>query len=202
VITSSAPDLSAALATLRSGGLIAYPTETYYALGCDARLGDAATAVFALKGRPGDAPLPLILPDASWLTQVAREVPRLAHRLAARYWPGPLTLVVPAASWVPSAVHAGTGTVGVRVSLHPVATRLARELGAPLCATSANPSGELPVRDPEAVRRYFPQLVIVDAGETPGGAASTVVGFRRDETQLLRAGAVAWDEILRVIEDP
>jgi L-threonylcarbamoyladenylate synthase len=202
MISPSEPDLAVALAALRSKKLVAYPTETYYALGCDARIEDAARAVVTLKGRPGGNPLPLILPDASWLGQVAREVPRLASRLAARYWPGPLTLVLPAAPWIPPAVHAGTGTVGLRVSPHRVATRLARELGAPLCATSANPSGAPPVRDPAAVRRYFPDLVVVDAGVTPGGAVSTVVAFRGAQIVLVRAGAIAWDEIRRVVEKP
>jgi L-threonylcarbamoyladenylate synthase len=119
--------------------------------------------------------------------------------LARAFWPGPLTLIVPAAAWVPEAVHAGTGTVGVRVSPHPVATALARELGAPLTATSANRSGDPPARHPDEVRRAFPEIVVVDGGETRGGPPSTVVDLCVQPARLLRPGAVPWEEIARVL---
>lgn len=194
----SLPGLESALAVLRSGGIVAYPTETFYGVGGDARRADAARAVFALKGRAGSEPLPLVLPDAGWLEHVAVELTDLARRLAAAFWPGPLTVVVRAASWVPAEVHGGTGSVGVRVSPHPVAAALARGLGAPLVATSANRSGQPPARRADEVRAVFPDLVVVDGGQTPGGAPSTVVDATGRAPVLLRPGAIPWQQIARI----
>jgi L-threonylcarbamoyladenylate synthase len=192
-------DLQAAVETLREGGLIGYPTETFYGIGADARSGAAVAKIFALKGRPPSEPIPLILPGAEWLSRVALGVPPAAERLARAFWPGPLTLIVRAASWIPPVVTAGGGTVGVRVSSHPVAAALARDFGAPLTSTSANRSGTPPLRSAREVLAAFPGLLVVDGGETPGGLPSTLIDLTADPPRLLRSGPVPWQEISRVI---
>jgi len=178
-------------------GLIAYPTETFYGIGADAFSADAVARVFALKGRPPDHPIPLILPDPAALERVARAIPETARRLAARFWPGPLTLVLLAAADLPAAIAAGTGRVGVRVSSHPVARGTAVSFGGPITATSANRSGREP---PRSIGALDPAVaagldLLLDGGETPGGPPSTVLDVTCDPPRILRAGRVSESEI-------
>lgn len=183
--------LGEAAAVLRAGGLVAFPTETFYGLGAAALDPGAVGRVFALKGRPADRPL-LVLVDSVTMAERLAAVGEVARALMARHWPGPLTLVLPACPGVPAAVTAGSGTVGVRLSSHPVATGLVRALGAPVTAPSANPTGASPPTTAAAVLAYFPEGLdlVLDAGPTPGGPPSTVLDVTSDPPRVLRQGAV------------
>lgn len=184
--------LARAAEVLRRGGLVAFPTETFYGLGAAALDAGAVRRVFEVKGRPESRPLLVLVDSEAMVDMVAAEVPAAARALMARHWPGPLTLVVRARPVVPVEVHAGTGTVGVRLSPHPVATGLVRALGAPVTAPSANLTGERPPSDAGAVHRVFDGKIelILDAGRTPGGRPSTVLDVTVDPPRVVRAGAV------------
>jgi len=182
---------------LARGGVITYPTETFYGLGADAMSADAVARVFALKGRAADNPVPLVLPGPAALDRVARAIPPAARALAARFWPGPLTLVLQAVHDLPEAITGGTGKVGVRVSIHPEAAALAAAFGGPITATSANRSGAPPARSIEALDASIAggTDLLLDGGETPGGPPSTVLDVTCDPPRVLRAGRVSESEI-------
>jgi len=176
--------------TLRKGGIIAYPTESFYALGVNAIDEDAVRRVFELKGRPVDKPLPLIVGDMNVLKSIVREVPSQAEGLILRHWPGPLTLIFNAIEEIPVLLTAGTGRIAVRMPGHGFALTLAKRVNLPITATSANPSSLPPATKADGVRRYFGEGVdlIVDAGETPGGRPSTIVDVTVQPPRIIRQG--------------
>ncbi len=191
--------VAAAVAALEAGGVVAYPTDTLYALGADAWRRDAVERVFALKGRDPGVAMPLIASD---LSQVERSLGRLspvAHRLAAAFWPGPFTLVVPAPASLPLEVLGGGSTVAIRVPAHDVARALARGLGRPIVATSANLAGCPATDDPETVLASLGARLdgLVDAGRTVGGPPSTIVDVIGDAPRLVREGAVPWERVVQ-----
>jgi len=189
---------------LRRGGIVAYPTETWYGLGALAADGAAVERVVHAKLRPEEKPLPLLAADLAQVEAVA-ELPPLARRLAAAFWPGPLTLVVPVRPGVRlhRAITGGAGTVGIRVSSGQVSAALARAAGGALVATSANLSGAPPVAqaaalDPALVARLD---LVLDGGTAPGGLPSTVVAVTGGALSLLRAGAVPFEALAAVRDE-
>jgi L-threonylcarbamoyladenylate synthase len=195
------PDLSSRIsssaALLRRGGILAYPTETFYGLGALASREDALQRLAAAKLRPEGKPLPLVAASLDDVLAVADLAPPLARRLAERFWPGPLTLVLPARATLSPLVTSGERTVAVRVPGSDVARALAREAGGALVSTSANLSGEPP---PASAAALSPALLaridgVLDGGPTPGGQPSTIVAFDGDAPRLVRAGAVAWEDV-------
>jgi len=197
---SSDPDAVAlAAAVLARGGLLIYPTDTLYALGCRALDGAAAARVRKAKGRDDGKPLPLVIAGLEQLDAVCARRPQALAALAARFWPGPLSLVVPAAPSLAATVTCGTGTVAVRVPDLDFALSLCR-LAGPVVSTSANRSGNAaPMSCDAAVREVgeFTELAI-DSGEgqrTP----STLVDMTGAEPRLLRAGAVPWEAVTAVL---
>jgi L-threonylcarbamoyladenylate synthase len=194
-VDAAAPDLGVmrqAAQVLRAGGLVAFPTETFYGLGAAALDAAAARRVFAAKGRPASMPLLLLVDSRAMVATVATEIPAHAAELMARHWPGALSLVLAASGRVPAEVTAGTGTVGVRVSAHPVARALVRALGEPVTAPSANPTGGAPPVTAQDVLAQFDGVIelVLDAGPTPGGAPSTVLDMTVEPPRVLRQGAV------------
>ena len=188
---------------IRHGGVVVFPTETFYGLAVDPRQPDAVAAVFDLKGRPTGMALPLV---ASSLGQVETLVGTLRGanaRLAAEFWPGPLSLVLDAPASIAPAVHGGTHTVAIRVPAHPMARALAEACGHPLTATSANRSGEPPVEDLTGIPLIAAdrRVVVLDGGRTPGGAPSTIVDARVTPVRIVRNGAVPSDRVLRSIHE-
>ncbi|MCL6639750.1 MAG: threonylcarbamoyl-AMP synthase [Candidatus Rokubacteria bacterium] len=185
--------LARAAEALSGGALVAFPTETFYGLGAAALDAGAVRRVFEVKGRPESRPLLVLVDSEAMVDTVAAEIPARARALMARHWPGPLTLVLRARPTVPAEVHAGTGTIGVRLSPHPVATGLVRALGAPITAPSANITGQPPPTEAGTVVRDFDGKIalVLDAGPTPGGPPSTVLDVTVDPPRLIRAGAVA-----------
>lgn len=190
----------AAAEVLRRGGVIAYPTETFYGLGAVARDAGAVRRLAALKGRPDGKPLPLVAGDRAQVDEVA-VLDAAAERLARAFWPGPLTLVLPARAGLAAEVTGGGETVGVRISGNAVARALALAVGGALVSTSANPAGGPPPAraldiDPDLRRRLDAML---DAGTVPGGRPSTVVALNGGVARLVREGAVPFDEVLAAL---
>jgi L-threonylcarbamoyladenylate synthase len=188
--------LDRALALLRAGETIAFPTDTVYGVGAAARDATAVLRLYAVKRRPYTQAIPLLIADAADLDSVMAAPTPLALRLA-RLWPGALTLVVPAAAGLPPELLASGATVAVRLPDHAWLRSLIRALGEPLAATSANLHGG---RDPQTAEEVATQLggalpLIADGGPTPGPVPSTIVDCTQGEPRLLRAGALAWERI-------
>lgn len=185
--------LSYACAVLRAGGVVAYPTETYYGLAVDPFNRTALSRLFALKRRSADKPVLLIIGHQSQLASLVAEIPPPFPLLMQRFWPGPLTLVFPGLASLPKMLTGCCDTIGVRVSSHPVARQLVRAFGQPLTATSANLSGHPPAVTAIGVREQLGQEVdlILDGGVTPGGQGSTLLGYQEGKVCLLRAGVVS-----------
>ena len=185
--------LDEAGAVLRRGGLGAFPTESFYGLGADALDAAAVARVFHAKGRPETKPVLVLVDSVTMAEALVTALSDGARELMARHWPGPLTLVLRARPHVPTALTAGTGTVGVRMAGHPVAVALVRAAGRPITAPSANPSGAPPPTTASEVRAYFPGGVdlILDGGQTAGGTGSTVADCTVWPPRLLRAGPIA-----------
>jgi len=178
---------------LRGGGLVAYPTETFYGLGCNPRDSQAVERLTRAKGRAAGRALPLLV---SRLEQLAGVVARFEDpfpRIVDRFWPGPLTLVLPAAPGLAAPVTSREGTVAVRWTSWPAARRLLESFGGALVGTSANRSGAEPCCEADAVRRSLGDGVdlILDGGPTPGGLPSTLLDLSVRPPRILREGAVA-----------
>jgi L-threonylcarbamoyladenylate synthase len=195
VVDADRPDsevLDAAAAVLQSGGTVAFPTESFYGLGADARSPEAVRRVFRIKGRPESKPLLVLVDSMERALTLVEEASPGARELMARHWPGPLTLVLRAAPTVPAEVTAGSGTVGVRVPGHAVALGLVRAAGMPVTAPSANPSGGAPPTRAGEVTASFGEAVdfILDAGVTAGGAGSTLADCTVWPPRILRQGMI------------
>jgi L-threonylcarbamoyladenylate synthase len=194
-VDATAPDpgvIRQAAGILRGGGLVAFPTETFYGLGAAGLDGTAVRRVFAAKGRPVSMPLLLLVDSRAMAESVALEVPPPASELMERHWPGALTLVLRAAPHVPVEVTAGTGTVGVRIPAHAVARALVSALGEPVTAPSANPTGAAPpVTAAEVLARLGGAVdLVLDGGPTAGGPPSTVLDVTVEPPRIIRQGAV------------
>ena len=192
-------DLAPAVAWLRDGGIVALPTDTLYGLAVDPRSPAAVHALFRLKGRDPGVPLPLIGASREQIEAVCGDFGASTRRLADACWPGPLALIVDAPASIAPAVHAGTGTLAVRVPAHAVARALAGAAGHLLTATSANRSREPPAMTAGALMGLAEDahVLVVDGGAVPGGAPSTIVDARGARPVLVRAGAIAWDRVLK-----
>jgi L-threonylcarbamoyladenylate synthase len=194
----SPDDLVPAVSALHSGGVVAFPTETFYGLAVDPRSTLAVRRIFELKRRPADQPLPLIASSVAQIVDHVGTMTPLAERLALHGWPGPLTLIIPASQRLCGDVHLSTGRVAVRVPSDPVARALARDAGHAITSTSANLSGDPPSATPERVVMSFGGDidVLIDSGPTPAGLPSTIVDATGDAPILIRAGAVPWERVL------
>jgi L-threonylcarbamoyladenylate synthase len=194
--------LARAAAILRAGGVVAYPTDTLYGLAANPASAAAMAQLYRIKGRPVDLAIPLIASGIGQIESAGGVLGDASRRLAARFWPGPLTLVMPAWPGLDARVHAGLGSVAVRVPAHPVARLFAEACGSPITSTSANRSGQPAPMDPAAVRLAFEGELdaLIDAGPSPGGAPSTIVDAGGIAPRLIRAGAVPWDRVLECLE--
>jgi L-threonylcarbamoyladenylate synthase len=189
--TFSPAQIAEAAAAIRRGEIVAYPTETFYGLAVDALDPAALDRLFALKGRDGEKASALLVPTWRCSPPYARRCRIRARELAAAHWPGPLTLALPARADLPAAI-VREGFVAARVSSHPLAEALVALAGRPITATSANPAGGAPARTAAEVRDHFgvEGLHLLDGGQTPGGAPSTLVRLRGHAVEVLRKGAI------------
>ena len=197
---NTAAKISAAVAKISRGEVVAIPTDTLYGLAADALNPNAVERVYTVKGRPADLPLPVLVSGWEQVSQVADvhgSVATLARTLAARFWPGSLTLVLPAMPGLPVRLTANRDTIAVRMPDHPVPLTLARELGRPITGTSANPSGQPDITDPCELRRVLGGLVddMIICGPEPLGTASTIVSVSAEGITLLREGALPYRDI-------
>lgn len=184
-----AEEIVFAVAALRRGEIVAYPTETFYGLGVNALDELALKRLRALKGR-GTKAISVLVEGAEMIEPLCRKVPPRAVALMKRYWPGALTIALPARRGVPAALIAD-GCVAVRQSPHPTARALVAEFGAPVTATSANYAGQPPATTAEEAEEMFEgRCRILHGGATPGGAPSTLVRVRDNHIEILRRGAI------------
>ncbi|HLE23600.1 MAG TPA: L-threonylcarbamoyladenylate synthase [Anaerolineales bacterium] len=196
VISASEQDwLPAALAVIRGGGLVAFPTDTVYGLGGLATDADVVEAIFLAKARPDDKSIPVLVAGWPEVQGVARPGPRV-QKLAAAFWPGPLTIVLERDTRLPAAIGS-TGTVGVRAPNNAVALALLRAAG-PLATSSANLSGDPSPRTAAEVLKSLAGRIdlLIDGGQVPGGRPSTVVDCTGEGPRLLRRGPVPLEAIL------
>ncbi|MGH9308879.1 MAG: L-threonylcarbamoyladenylate synthase [Vicinamibacterales bacterium] len=200
--TSPDPEgLAIAAESLRRGGVVAYPTDTLYALAVDPRRDDAVRKLFAIKGRDYSAPIALIAADAVQARQAG--VFGIAEaRMAERLWPGALTIVVAAAGDLSRLLSGDLATLGVRVPAHAAARALAAAFGSCITATSANVSGQPATATPDEVAAALADRIdtLLDGGPVPGGPPSTIVQIVDGQPTMHRAGAVAWDRVLESLE--
>jgi L-threonylcarbamoyladenylate synthase len=202
-INPRTPDIAAlapALHALKTGGVIAYPTDTLYGLGADPRNREAVERIVSIKGRREEQSIPLIAADIEQARAVA-VFNAIAENLARRFWPGPLTLVVRRTITLADGVGQ-RDTIALRVPDHAVARALAAVSGFPITSTSANLTGAMPAT---SAREVFDTIgthlaVIVDGGPTRGGPPSTIVDVSSGAPRLVRAGAVPWDRVLESLQ--
>ena len=189
-----------AVELIRAGGVVAYPTDTFYGLGADPFNEEAVINLLRAKGRSPSNPVPLLLMDLDDCLMVATEFPIEARRLAERYWPGQLTIVLPAREEVPSSVTGGTGTVGVRVPDHPVPLAIVKGLGRPITGTSANTSGLHPHQTAQGVKTDLGEVVELIILGNCGlvNLPSTVLDFSQSPPRLLREGAIKVHELTSI----
>jgi len=185
------------IATLKRGGVIAFPTDTVYGLGASIYNESAARRIFNIKGRNHDTALPVLVADVAQMKQVSTKLSNLACRLGERFLPGALTLVLQKSEKVPDIVTGGGKTVAVRIPDHPVPIALIKGLGEPIIGTSANKSGEKSGTNAPEVKKSLGGSVdyIIDGGESPGAKESTIVDFSGDKPKLIREGAIPRSEI-------
>lgn len=185
--------LSKAVEILANGGIIAYPTETFYGLGADATNEKAIEKIFAAKGRDFKNPISLIIDHTDDIYPLVQNVPQTAKKLMAAFWPGALTIVFLAANNVSPLLTAGSGKIGLRVSSHPIARGIVQKLKRPLTATSANLTGAPECTRASEVAEQIGDKIdtIVDWGKTQGGKASTLIDVTCNPPVILREGTIS-----------
>ena len=202
-------EIAAAAALLKTGGVVAFPTETVYGLGAEVSRPSAVKRIFDIKRRPYDHPLIVHIADASRLQYWANEIPQEAWQLAERFWPGPLTLILPHSRHVPKNITGGQSTVGLRVPAHPVALELLDALGPEeaLAAPSANRFGRISPTTAAHVRDELGDAVdmVLDGGSCDVGLESTIVGFedqgdgKANRVVVLRPGGISQASLEEVL---
>ena len=197
-------EIERAVAVLRAGGLVAFPTETVYGLGADASNPAAVRKIFQAKGRPSTHPVIVHIADGVQLANWARDIPQTARKLALQYWPGPLTLILARARGVIDEITGGQDTVALRVPSHPLAQQLLGRFGGGIAAPSANRHGRVSATTAEHVRREFGAAIecVLDGGPAEVGIESTIVDLSGGKPVLLRPGWIAASEIERALGVP
>lgn len=191
-------DFLRAAAVIKKGGVVAFPTETFYGLAVDPFNVMALERLFHLKGRSPDKPFLVLIDKIESLGLLVRETPDQYRNLITEFWPGPLTLIFTGLEKLPGLLMDSSGTVGVRLSSHPVARRLAEAAGGAITGTSANPSGLSAAVNASGVREMFPVGVdyVIDGGVVPGGPGSAIVGIGSGGLKLIRDGTIPFQEII------
>jgi L-threonylcarbamoyladenylate synthase len=194
-------EIEKAVEILRSGGLVAFATETVYGLGADATNARAGARIFSVKGRPPTNPLIVHVADISVAKRYVTAWPEHAERLARALWPGPITLVLPKSQAIVSAVTAGLATVAIRCPDHPVALELLKKFGGPVAAPSANRSNRISPTTAQHVRQELGDEVdlILDGGDCRVGIESTVVDLASSRPTILRPGAITRERLEQLL---
>jgi L-threonylcarbamoyladenylate synthase len=183
--------IAEAVRVLRTKGVIIYPTETLYGLGANPLFPEAMERIYAIKGREEAKPIPFLIKDQEMLAALVAEVPPIGRELMERYWPGALTLIFRAKKGLLPPLRSKDGTIGLRISSHPVARRIVEAMDAPLTSTSANLAGAEDLIDVRRISQLFGDQVdlIIDAGRMPG-KGSTVIDLTVDPPRIVREGMI------------
>jgi len=202
ILKASVDNVLEASKVVRKGGLVVYPTDTVYGLGCDPFNVRAVERVFKVKGERKEKPLPILASSIKFIEKIAYMNER-ARKIAERYWPGPLTLVVPKKAVFPSVVTCGLASVGVRIPNHTVAIQLISLCNGLLVGTSANKAGE---RSPKTAREAYKQLgeqvdIVLDGGPASLGQESSIVDLTSRKPRMLREGPIQLVEVLKALRD-
>lgn len=201
IITDTQDELKRGLETARkiilSGGVVAFPTESFYGLGVNASDEGAINRLFITKRRGSDRPVLVLIPCPGYIEGYVACIPETASELIKQFWPGGLTLVFKAGPEVSPLLTAGTGKIGIRVSSHPVAAGLTRTLGSPITGTSANISGQDGCITAQEVYKSLGSGVdlILDGGKTGGGKGSTILDVTVEPPEILREGMVGCEQL-------
>lgn len=192
-----------AVSFLRSGEVIAYPTETFYGLGVDVYNEKAIKKLYKLKQRDWGLPIAVLVSDVEMLNSIVTEISDTARNLIKSFWPGPLTILFPAAKSISKSLTTNTGKIGARISSNPVAMALVREFGKPLTTTSANLSSFPPSLNIKHIQNYFHDRLscILNAGECEPSKGSTVVDVAGDTMAIIRDGAIPADEVVKKFQE-
>ena len=204
LLSAADPDAPAIAADIiKSGGLVAIPTETVYGLGANGLDEQAVLKIFEAKGRPQDNPLILHISGPEQIEQFCHHIPQAAYDLAEAFWPGPLTMVLPAKDVVPRRTTAGLDTVGIRCPDSPVTREIIRLAGVPIAAPSANISGKPSTTTAEHVLHDHDGRIdaIVDGGPCRVGVESTIVDLTERRPRLLRPGGIGPEQLISVLGD-
>ena len=193
--------INQAIATLKAGGVVAFPTDTVYGVGVDPFQPEAVRKLYEVKGRPIDKPIPILVGSVSDVECIAQNLPPSFSLLAEQFWPGGLTLIVEAKA-LPPEVTAGGNTVGVRMPDHPLALALLQRFGGAIATTSANKSDEPPATSAEEVQSELGELIsiILDGGQTATRIASTVLDLSVSPPEIRRQGGISMDQLAPFID--
>ena len=202
ILKADSKGIERASQLILQGGVVAFPTETFYGLGADAGDVVALQKVFQIKGREENKPLLLLVADRTWVQDLVKKISPAAEALIERFWPGPLTLVFEASAHLPPILTANTGKVGLRVSSHPVTQALVQAVGRAITGTSANLSGQASPSLAAQVSQALGRKVdaILDGGKTAGGLGSTVLDVSAVLPKIIRQGAISQEELAPFLE--
>ena len=206
LITPNESGIGSAAEAIQSGSLVAFPTDTFFALGADGLNSDAVDLVFRIKGRNPGTPVPLLVSDTTMAEKLANEISGPLANLADVFWPGPLTIVVPAVQLVPEVVTARTGTVGLRVPDNDTAISLIKAAGTPITGTSCNLTGNDPIKEVNIVEQIFGNKFFgsIDAPCGDSEAPSTVISYSETDggiINVLRQGAIGVNSLRTIVGD-
>jgi L-threonylcarbamoyladenylate synthase len=204
LLAPEAEGLFEAARIIREGGLVAFPTETFYGLAVDPFNEASLARLFAVKQRSLQKAVLLLVRDSEQLAGLASEIPAAYEPLIERFWPGPLTLIFPARPYLPELLTAASGTVGIRMSSHPLAAKLLEAVGGPITATSANLSDRPAVN---TARKVMLQLAgridaVLDGGATAGTGSSTIISFVKGKIEIVRQGVLPFVDSQEAIGFP
>ncbi|MCJ7495765.1 MAG: L-threonylcarbamoyladenylate synthase [Deltaproteobacteria bacterium] len=202
ILKADSQGIKQASQLILQGGVVAFPTETFYGLGADAGDVVALQKVFQIKGREENKPLLLLVAGRTWVQDLVKKISPAAEALIERFWPGPLTLVFEASAHLPPILTANTGKVGLRVSSHPVTQALVQAVGRAVTGTSANLSGQASPSLAAQVSQALGRKVdaILDGGKTAGGLGSTVLDVSAVLPKIIRQGAISQEELAPFLE--
>jgi len=203
VLRATVDNIREASEVVKSRGLVVYPTDTVYGLGCDPFNLRAVKRVFKVKGERKQKPLPILASDIQFIQKIAYLNERV-RKIADRHWPGPLTLVIPKKPTLPNVVTCGLPSVGVRIPNHTVAIQLISFCNGLLVGTSANKTEEKPPKTAqEATKQLGKQVdIVLDGGPTPLGQESSIVDLTSKKPKMLREGPIKLEDILNALRDP
>ncbi|MBI4211537.1 MAG: threonylcarbamoyl-AMP synthase [Deltaproteobacteria bacterium] len=196
-------DIDQAVAFLKAGQVLAYPTETIYGLGADVLNRKAVKRIYELKARDVGLPISILVADLAMLREFVAEVSDAALSLIRRFWPGPLTILFPAAPKIPKELITNTSKIGIRISSHPIAAALVSRFGGPITTTSANLSGYPPSLTAKHITKYFGEKLscIIDGGVCEPSKGSTVVDLSEESMRIVREGEISADEIIKCFQE-